>query len=156
MQREGPACRTSIESLAAAGTHRHRVTVNGEGTASAKADATDDAHHPGRNSGLVRNFSSQNSSWRFIYRHKLLSFLKYYGQHLAVLIKSVSNQSGILPSHLPDEWRLWLVDANGDMCRITQACLLAYFQGFHHRQNRFTLVRLGGCGIKNIKLTFVL
>jgi hypothetical protein len=86
---------SAIKSLAAAGTHMHRVTVDGEGMAPTEADTTDDAHRSERNFGLVSNFSSQNSSFRFVYRHKLLSFFKKSWRDFAVWLKPVSHQASL-------------------------------------------------------------
>jgi hypothetical protein len=93
---QGPAGRTPINSFAAAGMHM--VTVDGEGTAPTEYDATDEAFHPGRNSGLASNFSSRNSASRFIRRHKLLSFLNNHGR---ILLSGTSLSATMLPSVKP-------------------------------------------------------
>ena len=93
---EGPASRTPINSFAVAGMHM--VTVDGEDTAPTDYDATDEALHPGRNSGLASNFSSRNRSSRYIYRHKLLSFLKNHG---GILLSGSSLSATELPSVKP-------------------------------------------------------
>ncbi|MBG6070631.1 MULTISPECIES: hypothetical protein [unclassified Polaromonas] len=93
---DGPAGRTPINSFAAAGMHM--MTVDGKGTAPTEYDATEEALHPGRNSGLASNFSSRNSASRYIYRHKLLSFLKNYGR---IFLLGTSLSATMLPSVKP-------------------------------------------------------